>query len=130
MINEEADMQSGQFHRSSLALHRDKKAPSTEILSVPPTKTPSATIASPTQQHPGAKPLGNGLHASVSPSFPNNGSHWTRGVKRRYDDNSFEGYGDVYGDDEGEEGGGGREGEENKNKNKNKNKRNKNKVNN
>jgi len=113
-------MQSGthQFDPSSLGLDdNNKKVSSTGTLSAPrATLTPSASIATPAQQHHGATPRGDVSSASVSPAVLNDRSHRTRKKKRRYDDNSFEGYGDGYEDDEGEEGGG--EGEKRKKKKK------------
>jgi len=115
-------MQSGtpQFDPSSLGLDDNKKLSSTGTLSAPrATQTPSASIATPAQQHHGATPRGDVSSASVSPAVLNDRSQRTRRKKRRYDDNSFEGYGDGYEDDEGEEGGGGGgEGERRKKKKK------------
>ncbi|RPB27899.1 Rox3-domain-containing protein [Terfezia boudieri ATCC MYA-4762] len=107
------------FDPSSLGLDDNKKVSSTGTLSVPrATQTPSASIATPAQQYHGATPRGDVSSASVSPAVLNDRSHRTRKKKRRYDDNSFEGYGDGYEDDEVEEGGGGGEGERRKKKKK------------
>ncbi|KAF8444361.1 Rox3 mediator complex subunit-domain-containing protein [Terfezia claveryi] len=109
------EMAVGQIPRSSLGLDSNK-ASSTDKKSTSSTQSPSAFNATPVQQHHGATPWGDGLHASVSSEVLDDRPHGTRGIKRQYDDNSFEGYGDGYEDNEWEEGVGGGEGNRRKKK--------------
>lgn len=95
-----------QFDPSSLGLDDTKKPPS-NMSAARATLTPSASIATPAQQHHGATPRGDISSASVSPAVINDRSQRTRRKRRRYDDNSFEGYGEGYEDEDGEDGGGG-----------------------
>ena len=110
-----------QFDPSILGLDDNKKLQSSTFSTTRATQTPSASMATPVQHLPnGSTPGGNISSASGSPLVVNDRSQRTRKKKRRYDDNSFEGYGEGYEDDDGAEDGGGGDGDVRKKKKKKK----------
>ena len=102
-----------QFDPSILGLDDNKKPQSSALSTMTrANQTPSASIATPAQPlQNGSTPGGNISSASGSPLVLNDRPQRTRKKKRRYDDNSFEGYGEGYEDDDGGEDGGVGDGE-------------------
>ena len=94
-----------QFDISILGLGEESKKAAAALAAPKSIHTPSASVATPHTQLPngGATPAGNISSASVSPAVMERPQRASRRKRRKYDDNSFEGYGDGYEDEDAED---------------------------